>query len=369
MRWATRRPTTARGIRRRSLDHPPLACRRTARARSRAAACASCGAPSTCSASILRASTCARTPTCIERVIAELFEKAHPRHGLLAACRRTSASPCSLEELRTPRPLASPYLDIFRRNRIRTRHRPRGRARRTAATGAAAVPNYVISKASDPSDILEVALLLKEAGLLRPREGEMDVNIVPLFETIADLRNARAVMDELFALPDTCALSAQPRPGAGGDARLFRQQQGRRLSHLRAGSSTRPRSSSIEVFQRAWRCAAPLSRPRRLRRPRRRAELSGDPRPAGRCRAGRDPHHRAGRGDRGKYSNPELGRRNLEILAAATLEATLLHSAGGGAARGISRRHGGAFATTPSRPIAASSTRRRASSAISGNRR
>ena len=28
----------------------------------------------------------------------------------------------------------------------------------------------------------------------------------------------------------------------------------------------------------------------------------------------------------GKYSNPELGRRNLEILAAATLEATLLHS-------------------------------------------
>ena len=54
------------------------------------------------------------------------------------------------------------------------------------------MPNYVISKASDPSDILEVALLLKEAGLLRPREGEMDVNIIPLFETIADLRNAGA---------------------------------------------------------------------------------------------------------------------------------------------------------------------------------
>ena len=44
----------------------------------------------------------------------------------------------------------------------------------------------------------------------------------------------------------------------------------------------------------------------------------------------------------GKYSNPEVGRRNLEILAAATLEATLLQPERGGAARGVSGRHGGA---------------------------
>ena len=43
-----------------------------------------------------------------------------------------------------------------------------------------------------------------------------------------------------------------------------------------------------------------------------------------------------------KYSNPELGRRNLEILAAATLEATLLHAEAGAAAPRISRRDGGA---------------------------
>ncbi len=54
------------------------------------------------------------------------------------------------------------------------------------------MPNYVISKADGVSDILEVAVLLKEAGLLRPREGELDLNIVPLFETIDDLRNAGA---------------------------------------------------------------------------------------------------------------------------------------------------------------------------------
>src|SRR5690606_4890741 len=72
--------------------------------------------------------------------------------------------------------------------------------------GAASVPNYVISKASEVSDILEVALLLKEAGLLRPREGEMSVNIVPLFETIDDLRRAGAIMDALFRLPDYMSL-------------------------------------------------------------------------------------------------------------------------------------------------------------------
>jgi len=36
------------------------------------------------------------------------------------------------------------------------------------------------------SDLLEAALLAKEAGLLRPLEGRLELNIVPLFETIAD---------------------------------------------------------------------------------------------------------------------------------------------------------------------------------------
>ena len=71
----------------------------------------------------------------------------------------------------------------------------------------------------------------------------------------------------------------------------------------------------------------------------------------------------------GKYSNPELGRRNLEILAAATLEATPA------AARARPRRSAEYLAAMDelsrdaSRPIAGSSTRRRDSSAISGSRR
>ena len=73
------------------------------------------------------------------------------------------------------------------------------------------MPNYVISKASSASDMLEVALLLKEAGLLRPREDELDLNIVPLFETIADLRNCAAVMDELLSVPEYRRLLEMPR--------------------------------------------------------------------------------------------------------------------------------------------------------------
>ena len=60
------------------------------------------------------------------------------------------------------------------------------------------MPNYVISKADSVSDILEVAVLLKEVGLLRPREGRLDVDIVPLFETIDDLQHCGPIMDELL---------------------------------------------------------------------------------------------------------------------------------------------------------------------------
>jgi phosphoenolpyruvate carboxylase len=72
--------------------------------------------------------------------------------------------------------------------------------------GRASVPHYVISKTTGVSDILETAVLLKEAGLLRPREGLLDLDIVPLFETIEDLRHCGDVMDQLLGLPEYARL-------------------------------------------------------------------------------------------------------------------------------------------------------------------
>ena len=54
--------------------------------------------------------------------------------------------------------------------------------------GAGAIPHYVISGAESASDVLEVAVLLREVGLVRPTETPPStIDIVPLFETIDDL--------------------------------------------------------------------------------------------------------------------------------------------------------------------------------------
>ncbi|MGD1856763.1 MAG: phosphoenolpyruvate carboxylase [Leptolyngbyaceae cyanobacterium] len=61
--------------------------------------------------------------------------------------------------------------------------------------------SYVISMSDHASDILEVLLLAKEAGLYDPATGVGSLDIVPLFETVEDLRRSTAVMEELFELP------------------------------------------------------------------------------------------------------------------------------------------------------------------------
>ena len=69
-----------------------------------------------------------------------------------------------------------------------------------------------------------------------------------------------------------------------------------------------------------------------------------------------------------KYAHPEIGRRNLETLVAATLEATLLHPTKT-RAQGLSRRRGRDQRRRASRPIASWSTTRRASPTTSSTRR
>ena len=189
--------------------------------------------------------------------------------------------------------------------------------------GPDAVRHYIISKTDEVSDILEAAVLLKEVGLLHPREARLDVDIVPLFETIADLRRCGDVMYRLLSLPEYRRLLASRDETQevmlgysdsnkdGGyltsirelyKAQItlidtFRHHGVRlRLFHGRGGSVGRGGGPSYQAI---------LAQPAGAIQAAIRVTEQGEVIAA-------------------KYSNAEVGRRNLETLAAATLEATIL---------------------------------------------
>ena len=75
--------------------------------------------------------------------------------------------------------------------------------------GHEAIRHYIISHTETVSDLLEVLLLQKEVGLMNgtlDAESKNHLIVVPLFETIEDLRNAAPIMREFYALPGVAAL-------------------------------------------------------------------------------------------------------------------------------------------------------------------
>jgi phosphoenolpyruvate carboxylase len=134
-----------------------------------------------------------------ERVLAELFARAgvEADYAMLDEAAKVKLL---LAELAQPRLLYTPYgsysdttnseLQILRTAReIRNRY------------GARAIRNYIISHTETVSDLLEVLLLQKETGLLRPSQNRSDVMVIPLFETIPDLQRAADIMAEWMAIP------------------------------------------------------------------------------------------------------------------------------------------------------------------------
>ena len=79
-------------------------------------------------------------------------------------------------------------------------------ARILSTFGPNAIENYIISKCEAVSDVLEVAVLFREVGLLRTAEKsvtptKLGIGIVPLFETITDLNGAAGIVDALWSHP------------------------------------------------------------------------------------------------------------------------------------------------------------------------
>jgi phosphoenolpyruvate carboxylase len=196
--------------------------------------------------------------------------------------------------------------------------------------GPQAIRHTIISHTEAASDLLEVMLLQKEVGLVRgtlDRDLVLDLIVVPLFETIADLRNAAPIMREFYALPGIAA--AIQRSGAEQDIML-----GYSDSNKDGGIFT----SNWELYQAEIALVAlfdALARSHRI-------QLRLFHGRGGTVGRGGGPSYQAilaqppgtvrgqirlteqGEVIASKYANPEIGRRNLETLVAATLEATLL---------------------------------------------
>ena len=139
-----------------------------------------------------------------ELVVGELFERA----GVVdryAALDEPARVVLLADELANPRPLRSPFAAYSGRVLAELAIVDAAAAVH-ADYGAQAVPHYVISKCQSVSDLLEVAVLLKAAGLVRGGRAALD--IVPLFETIDDLERAGRIRREAFALPAWRALVA-----------------------------------------------------------------------------------------------------------------------------------------------------------------
>jgi len=260
-----------------------------------------------------------------ERVLAELLETAGAGAGYREASEDGRAGLLAAE-IAGARPLVSPYA-AYSEETASELAIVRAAAESRRRYGPEAVQHYVISKADDVSDILEVAVLLKEVGLLDPRAARLDVDIAPLFETIADLRRCGGVMDRLLALPEYRRLL----PSRGGVQEVMlgysdsnkdggyltsiwelykaqialieafrRHGVGLRLFHGRGGSVGRGGGPSHQAI---------LAQPP--------GAIEGSIRVT-----------EQGEVIAAKYSNAEVGRRNLETLAAATLEAKLLAADG-----------------------------------------
>ncbi len=228
------------------------------------------------------------------------------------------------KELHIARLLATPFATYSERTQTELAVFREAAAIR-ARLGPEAIENAIISKAQSFSDMLEVAVLLKEAGLARGdlAEPTLGLAIVPLFETITDLEAAPDIMRIALAHPlyrawTTARGNAQEVMLGYSDSNkdggyltanwaLYRAQQaltavhhqaGVRLQffHGRGGTVGRGGGPSYEAI-----CAQPPGAVDGALRLTEQGEVIAS-----------------------KYADPEHARRNLETLLAAVIESSLL---------------------------------------------
>ncbi len=261
-----------------------------------------------------------------EEAVAELLAAARvvPDYRALDEGQKQEAL---LGVLKDPRPLRVPGVVYSKRTAHELEILDTARAM-LRAYGKRAIRQTIISHTESVSDLLEAFVLQKEAGLMRGALGDedaaADLIVTPLFETIGDLRDAEHIMRALYALPGIRSLIL-----AGGGvqevmlgysdsnkdggvftsnwevyrasvalAKFFKQEAGVRLRlfHGRGGTVGRGGGPCYQAV---------LAQP-------------------GRTVNGQIRVTEQGEVIASKYAHAAIARRSLEMLAAASIEATLL---------------------------------------------
>ena len=200
--------------------------------------------------------------------------------------------------------------------------------------GAECIRHYIISHTESVSDLLEVILLQKECGLLQGtlHESEagmarLDLIVTPLFETIEDLRAAGTILRAFYALPGIAELIR--RSGGVQDVMLGYSDSNKDGGYFTSNWELYRASTALAaLFDTLPRMSLRLFHGRggavgRGGGPSYQAILA---QPPGTVR-GQIRMTEQGEVINAKYANPDVGRRNLETLMAADLEASLLTEA------------------------------------------
>ncbi len=267
-----------------------------------------------------------------ERVLTEIFAAAQvePNYAALSEEKKVKLL---IRELSTPRLLYSPFAQYSKETTSELKIMRTARYIREQY-GKRAITNYIISHTETVSDLLEVYLLQKESGLLHPRRDNSDVNhqwsdaeldlmAIPLFETIPDLQQAATIMKEAMSIPfirelikkqgdlQEVMLGYSDSNKDGGYTtsnwelykaekqlvKLFNEMGVKlRLFHGRGGTVGRGGGPTYEAI---------LAQPH--------GTVNGQIRLT-----------EQGEMIASKFAHAEIGSRNLELLVAATLEASLM---------------------------------------------